>query len=247
MKKCFIIVGGLRVGDTFHSIPLLNKLVSDGFSEIEWHSGTYEQEAIKLLSKFYPIKYKFYDDGFPLNLDCRKKFLDKVLPLIDTTGFDKVITDYCCTFDMNPNKDFFSILPIEKCSFSLDPIDKEPYVVVQNDSKSVGKKINVMDGIRFPCKVYSLGLPGEAIMSGTIDFRGQPIEKVFNLLYNSKMLLSIHSAMACLGSYIPTCKAVVWHFMDNGLLKFSDFRNDWADIYTADFNKVQELVNSRFK
>ena len=100
MKQALLVAGGYRIGDTFHLIPLLNKLAQD--HEITWYSGNYEKIAVEFLASVPSLNIKEVhivpEHRKPGDLSDRETFVASVLKpngkdIVDTTKFDTIVSD----------------------------------------------------------------------------------------------------------------------------------------------------------
>lgn len=225
MKKLLLINGGLRIGDTFHMIPYI---YDHQDFEITWITGTYEQEAVKLIQNNYPniVEVKTYEDGLPMNLADRSKFAQKVqLTEQEYKSYDLIESTITLSLDVNPTiyKQGINYLPNIKAE------DSRPYICYQADSVSAWKHQDIINQYKLPfLKGYSIGRKGERIVEGTEDLTGLPLEVSARAIKNSLLFIGIHSAMSCLNLYLNH-PGIVLHFT-SGLLQFSKYNKKVLDI-----------------
>lgn len=232
MKKMLLINGGILVGDTFHLIPFFDAHKN---YEITWITGTYAQQASECILNYYPniVKLMIVHDGFPLGLTDRTNFKEFVYGknIFNVHDYDVVIDDIRLSFDVNKQYGYAS-LPINN-----NIIKQDKYIVVQQDCSRDFKRVKEIYDVKFPVKTYSICSTNNNPINDTIRFEGN-LKSICDLISGCSLFIGLHSGINCLAYYIPNIKGITLHFWD-GLLKFSDFRNDgsWLDLNRNECNK----------
>lgn len=231
--KLLLILGGMRVGDTFHLTPFFEE---NKDYDITWITGTYEKQAALFLQEMFPniSKIEFKDDGFPGSLNDRINFSNFYKNLIDRTGYNKIVEDCCVSFDTGPLS-----WQLKDTYFNFEHNEGD-YIVYHLDTISDWKKHSEIRGFDPVLPGYSLGTPGNYMVPGTTDFRGRPLKEVAQLICNSKLFVGIHSACACLNFYLNK-RAIVIHPMDS-LMKFGDFRKDTIDLIKPTKEELSSIL-----
>lgn len=239
MKKLLYILGGMRIGDTFHCIPILDKFRKEGY-DVTWITGTYERQAVEFLKgQFRNISnVHFYDDSKPTDLASRERFLEKYGKQEDWNKYDEVVTDIRASFDNCYND--FPTLETKYLDFETAAGD---YIVYHLDTCSDFKTCNFIRNLKLNHKGYSIGLPREFMLPGTMDFRGKPLNEVAELISKARLFVGIHSSMTCLTFYINKPAVVIHPF--EGLLMFRDWRSNMLDLVQPSTETLLEVIKSK--
>lgn len=236
MRPLFLL-GGLRIGDCFHTVPFLNELVKK-YPNLLWCAGKYEEVVVRYLCRVYNIECKILPDGFPGDLKSREIFRDAVKEQTDLSEFSPIIDDVCNSFDVGGGK--HSLLPL------TPPKKGSPYVVIHSHSISEGKDVSFLNRLKLSCPIYLLGRGDEVVPEGYVDFRNRPFEDVANLIMGSSVFIGIHSAMTCFSFYLPGVSAIVCHFAPSGLLEFGKHRTDWVDLKEPTEALVYKILKEKY-
>lgn len=233
-----LILGGMRVGDTFHLIPFFDKHKE---YNITWYSGSYEQEAVKYLQQLFPniIETVILNDGFPGNLKDRDDFKAKAFNQVDITKYDKVISDICVSFDAGP-----LTYQLKDRYFDLK-YDIGNYIVYHLDTVSDWKRHLQVRDFKPTLPGFTLGKKGDFIVPDTYDFTNHNLDLTSNLIAGCKLFVGIHSAMTCLTFYINKPMIVI-HPMD-GLMKFGDFRKNITDLIKPTTQQLEEAIQKKLE
>jgi ADP-heptose:LPS heptosyltransferase len=241
-KKCLLILGGLYLGDCFHCIPILNRIVNLGYKEITWITGTYEQSVVQFLQNFYPIKEVYYLHDFPIDINSRIEFLRKAsytyCDLIVSNDYDKIFKDTRATFELvgiNNNiievTDNFTMGYTYKETFLQDPAGlleykDEPYICLQADTWHTYKSYPIIKEVKFPLPIVYLGSQKDnvPIVNNAIDFRDKPFIEVAKAICKSKLFVGIHSSCTCLAFYLN--KNSIFIHPCEGFFRFGKYHPD---------------------
>jgi len=237
--KTLVILGGLRVGDCWHMIPVFNKLKNEGYA-IDWVTGTYEKHVAECLKMIYKIdKLDIYDDGFPTDINSRKDFFEKYSKKYDYKNYDKVVDNYKSTFEFEPEwkvKEEETYLPSEYRHHNGKNI-----IVVQPDSISSIKRVDSLFHCYFPYPVISIGGREERIIPGSTPMLGMPWIEVLKTICSAKLYVGIHSAVTCLAFYTGIPMIVV-DYGDN--FKFDRFHKNIIQlIQRPSIEQIQEAID----
>lgn len=85
----------------------------------------------------------------------------------------------------------------------LEPIvEPGPYMCFQPESAAHNKRKASLDPVECPARGYSVGVPGERILRGTLAFHGRSISEVARLIANSEGMIGIFSSMSLFASLL---------------------------------------------
>jgi ADP-heptose:LPS heptosyltransferase len=197
--KALLILGGLRIGDCWHCVPIINKLRNDGATEITWVTGTYEKEVAEFLAIVFNINLIVREDGLPQDIFSRKIFLAKYKPEFNESEYDLTFYDYEGTFEFQPK---WTITPDQMVIPSYFKHEKDNIVSVQPDSTSAIKRIDALFSVKYPYPVVSIGGNGERAIVGSTKCQGKPWKEVYSTIKRSRIYVGIHSAVTCLAFYL---------------------------------------------
>jgi len=252
--KVLLVLGGVRVGDTFHAIPFFNFLHEQDKYSITWVCGTYARDAVTLLTQHSHLKGLFnkiipLDDGFPGNYLDIENFRDKVFNCYHLKGVDK--------FDLIISEPTIIDATIKVVSTSLgtvgrvceyewlklldDTPSEEDYIVVQGYTRSDWKNLDSILNVDYPLPTKSVGLPNETLLHGAEDLRGKPIEEVALAIRNCRVFVGQHSSMTILAYYlgVPT---IALHFMHK-LFRLSTNKKDCIDLAKPDIIEIRKAID----
>lgn len=260
-EKVLLILGGVRVGDTFHIIPFFNYLREQEKYLVTWVHGTYAQEAVKLITQHSHLKELFkktipVDDGFPGNYEHIIQFRDTVMHKYHLKGmssFDYVVEE---PEIINPIIDGVAVVKGEvqtvlgKFVFDLSFNQlkllaseevRGDYIAVQPFTLSNWKNIDDVLNVDYPLPTKSLGLPNETLLQGAEDLRGKPIEEVALAIRNCQVFVGQHSALTVLAYYlgVPT---IAVHFME-GLFQFSAHKDNCIDLLKPNVIEIRKAID----
>jgi hypothetical protein len=237
-----LLFGGLLLGDTFHTIPLLNWLTGERRREkIIWWSGTYERPAVEFLEHFYPIEARFFKDGMPREIKDRDKFLDAQVPRLM-----KVLKNE----------------PREIVRFSwpaghlrLSNIDRlqvtsADAIVIHPASMHSWKNIAAIhdaDWGQFGIPIVTVGAPGEFLIPGSLDFRGRPLLEVARVLASARLFVGIHSSMASLSLYLGRPAIVCAPASDPAYARFGDLNPQVTDLILPSEAELMDMVSRHLR
>ena len=243
MEKALVIIGGVRVGDLFHLIPFFDSIKD---KEIHWVTGTYERDAAEIIKWMYPniTSLEFFDDGLPMDLNSREIFKNKFYEKYENSKlneiYDDIYDDYTVSFDISP-----LYWKLKDTYFPMIKRSKGDYIVYHLDTISDWKRHTQIRDLKIDnAQGYSLGTKSEFVLPGTIDFTNKPLTEVVSLIAGAKLFVGIHSALSCLSLYVNPSKAVVIHPFD-GLLKFSDYRENFKDIIQPTTEQLKKAIDER--
>lgn len=220
-----MIIGGLRIGDTFHFIPLLDSLAND---EVTWVCGTYEYVAVELLAKHFPqikqvisVKHR----RVPFHFEDRIEFIGEAAKFVDRSKYDRVIDDPTLSLEWGDAKN--KVHKIKKGSyFKVEP--REDYIAVHTKSISDWKNLDLLtNGTTYPLPTRSL----DGVTS---------MDLAFDIINKSRFVVGIHSAMACLSLYCN--KPLICAAYDDMALKFSSIRPYNIDLVVPSPRELEEAV-----
>jgi len=228
--KMLLILGGLRIGDTFHIIPFLKKACEK--YHVHWIHGAYAKHAVEFIrdhivgmdiSNEVRPELKSLPGGYPdvkefalLNMqDIDQSAYDVVVPPLEK--IDVWFPDLVCP-NMTHTK--FNIAGVEFdrrtdaiCALknSTDKRGQCKHVVVQPTTVSAWKSsnalyclgIDIFNGLT----VYNVGAEKERTLVGVGNLvvkNGCSFEEVARLLMSCAFAVTLHSAVACLAYHLGT-------------------------------------------
>ena len=196
--KALLILGGVRIGDMWHVVPIINRLKRD-YDDITLVTGTYEKAVAEALTTIYNLKLEIHSDGFPQDIHSREWFYNQYKDKYDFKKFDYVFSDWKSTFEFEPNWKVELIETYLPEGF-INKAKKEQ-IVVQVDSTSSCKRVDSLFHVQFPYPVVCVGGRDERRIPGSIDMMGRPWLEVLNTICESKLYVGIHSAATCAAFY----------------------------------------------
>jgi len=247
-RRLLLVLGGIRVGDTFHMIPFLRHHAAQ--YAITWVINQYALEAAAFLQRFSGLgiaKLLPYKDlrHPPIDFSDRILFKMRYKNIIPHKDFDKVITDHTVTFDTaymddrnlgnHPHLTYLSDIKFPK----LVP---SPYIAVQADSIACPgwKEIPALFAVKFPLPIWSIGYANERIIPGSYRFAGT-LSDIAAVLYHAQIAVCIHSAFACLRFYLNK-PLVALHFTE-GLFPFSRYHSNCIDLIKPTASEIEEAIH----
>lgn len=246
MSSVKLLLGGLMLGDTFHIIPYFNKLLREGVTKIYWVTGNYERTAVEFLQRFYPIEAVFLPDHQPADLSARFQFSRSHGSALEQFNADKTIVDVeasLCSGSFESERSLYTLNNIhlldtpEEDSIILHPQTihdwKKVPGVSEADWQSLGKTC------------YTVGHAEEVLIPNTIDFRGKTFFEVAQKIRASKLVVGIHSAIACLTLHLDKPMLVCHPWKDappSAFLHFGYFREKMKDIINPPATELLELA-----
>lgn len=221
--KILLVEGGLRIGDCFHFIPLIDSLKND---EITWISGTYEMPATELIKKHFPQIKELISihDATPGNFNDRINFKNTLCKIsIDKNKFDRIIDDPTLSFEWgSPNVQF----TLKKESY-FPSFPREDYICLHSKSISDWKNRDIIVNTTYPLPIKLLdGLTA--------------MDEAFDLISRCRFLVGIHSAMACLSVYCNT--PLICCGTGPTELRFSNLRDTNIDLDNPSEEQLQEAI-----
>jgi hypothetical protein len=234
-----LLFGGLLLGDTFHTIPLLNWLTEERRRrKIIWWSGTYERPAVEFLERFYPIEPRYFKDGVPTEIEDRDRFIDARLPRLR-----RILKRRACAtvnFDSRTNRNF--------ALRNNENLQATPgnFMVIHPASRHSWKNIpaiHTLDWQQFGLPVISVGASGENLIPGSLDFRGRPFADVAQAIASSRLTVGIHSSISCLSLYLNRPMIVCAPDDDAAYVRFGALRSQIVDLIQPGKRELAETVN----
>lgn len=234
MSSAKLLLGGLMLGDTFHIIPYLNKLLRDGISHVIWVTGTYEQTAVEFLQKFYPIEARFHPDGNPSDLSARYAFSKDHVAEFDAIPADlaiKNIESSLCSGCFEEDRSLYTLNNLHLLDGPL-----EDSIILHPQTVHHWKKVPGIAEANWSSlglTAYTVGHSHEVLIPDTIDFRGKSFFEVAQKIRASKLVVGIHSAIACLTLHLdkPMLVCHPWKGAPpSAFLHFKYFRDKMKDI-----------------
>lgn len=202
MKTCLIILGGIRLGDEFHFIPVFNRIKNEGYTDITWVTGSYAKSVAECLAQIYGLKIEIRDDGFPQDINSRKNFIDRYKKDYDYSKYDYVFDNYRSSFEFEPNWKVDLKETYLPEVYTTKP--KKDQIVVQADSTSSVKRVDGLFHVQWPYPIICVGGKDERKIPDSIDMMGKPWIDVINTICESKLYVGIHSAATCAAFYTAT-------------------------------------------
>jgi hypothetical protein len=235
----YLLFGGMLLGDTFHTIPLLNWMIGERQrSKIVWWSGTYERPAVEFLRKLYPIEASYFKDGVPLLREDRDKFINNQLPRLMKVL--KKVSWEVVHFDSKNNKNF-ALKETER----LGAVPGN-FLVIHSSSRHSWKNIPAMHALdwrQFDLPLVTVGGSGEPLIPGTLDFRGRPFFEVAQLLASARLVVGIHSSISCLALYLDQPLIVCSPEQDPAYARFSELRPQIVNLVQPTEIELIETVS----
>lgn len=261
--KMLLILGGLRVGDTFHAIPFLKKACET--HDITWIHGSYEAEAVdviaNVLNEIQIEERIVMDDGMPTDLnsittfrDCASKQHQNIFhrfQVIETSA--DIITSANPAFTLDGAVKTNFVVANRRTDSWVTVKDSEKYrqeygdyIAVQPATCSTWKIINSVYEAKFPLKTLSMGKPGERLIDGAIDTRSWGLVEAARVLAGARLIVAQHSALGVLGFYLnkPT---IIIHFFMEGLFEFSRFHANCRDLKQPSKGDLEDAVDMMLK
>lgn len=222
--KVLMILGGFRIGDTFHLLPLIDSLKED---EITWVTGTYEKPAVELIQKYHSqIKQVVYvDDNTPTDFNSRTYFVKDYKDKLDRLLFDRIIEDPGISVEWGYRPERLPKIK-EGSYFPVEP--GQDYICTHSKSISEWKNRDLLAGIKYPLPTKSL----DGLTS---------MEEAFSIVNKSRFLVGIHSSMACLAIYCN--KPLICYGSGEHQLNFSSLRPHSIDIQGVDPTRLNAALD----
>ena len=235
----YLLFGGMLLGDTFHTIPLLNWLTEERRrGKIIWWAGTYERAAVEFLQGFYPIEARYFKDGVPTEILDRDRFIDIHLPRLRKRL--RQVSWAAVDFDPWANRNFTL-----KNRENLQPTPGD-FIVIHPASRHSWKNIpaiHSLDWRQFDMPVVTVGGPGEHLIPGALDFRGRPFFEVARLIASSRLVMGIHSSISCLALYLDRPMIVCAPDHDPAYARFSELKPHIVDLVQPTESELIETVS----
>jgi hypothetical protein len=235
----YLLFGGMLLGDTFHTIPLLNWMIGEKQrAKIVWWSGTYERQAVEFLKKFYPIEARYFQDGVPISREDRDKFINNQLPRLMKVL--KKVSWEVVHFDSKRNRNF-TLKETEK----LGAVPGN-FMVIHSSSRHSWKNIpaiHAIDWRQFDMPIVTVGGSGEHLIPGTLDFRGRPFFEVARLIASARLVVGIHSSISCLALYLDRPMIVCAPDHDSAYARFSELKPQIVDLVQPTESELIEAVS----
>lgn len=240
-KKALILLGGFRLGDCFHCIPILTMIKEQGYDDVLWVSGTYEESVVKFLSDYYGFSYVIHDDGIPQDIHSREQFFKAYSRNYDYNDYDFVFDKYRQSFEFEP------IDELKKYAYlwnhKRDNIKNK--VVVQPDTTSNFKRVPSVyevDYFRRFNEVVSIGGKTDTLIEQSKKIQGASWKEVFEEIKDAKLFVGLHSAVMCFAFYtgIPM---VILFFWEN-LFSFKKFRPNIIELLKPNKVQLEQAIDS---
>lgn len=234
----YLLFGGMLLGDTFHTIPLLNWMTGERRrSKIVWWSGTYERPAVEFLKNFYPIEARYCRDGVPAEREDRLIFIKHYFPLLNKVL--KKLAWETVRFDSKVNKEFDLK--------NIDKLKAEPgnFIVIHPASRHSWKNIpaiSSLDWRQFGLPLITVGGAGEPLIPGSLDLRGRDFLEVARALAGARLIVAIHSSISCLSLYLHRPTLVCAPADDPGYVRFGALKPQMVDLVQPSERELQEAV-----
>ena len=257
-----LVLGGLRVGDTFHAVPFLHK-ASEQY-DIIWHHGSYAGKAAELLATcstnlniVQTIQSNDTPQGrIPTDMESiftfRKQTMNAELlkglngcvlesnPGIITSanpslmGCPDIVTQ---TVRANRSRDSIIHLKDEGNYREL----WGDYIAVQPQTISSWKVLPTIYNVKYPLPIVCLGALGERLIPGAKDGREDGFTETIKILKGARCVVAQHSAMACLAFYLNV-PLITLHFHKEGLFAFANFHDNCRDLRSHDPNYIKDFI-----
>jgi hypothetical protein len=114
-----------------------------------------------------------------------------------------------------------------------DPVEP-PGIIIQPQSRNNWKDVPTfaqIDWKAFNLPVYTVGLKNEGLIPDSIDFRGKSFVELAPKVLAAKVVIGVHSAVACFTFYTPT-NLVACRTGEGAYLRFGDFKENAIDLFT---------------
>jgi hypothetical protein len=235
----YLVFGGMLLGDTFHTIPLLNWMTGERRrAKILWWSGTYERPAVEFLKKFYPIEPRYFKDGVPTQREDRDKFINNQLPRL-MKALKKVSWE-AVQFDAKTNRNFALKEP--------ERLGAVPgnFMVIHSSSRHSWKNIPAIQSLdwrQFDMPLVTVGGSGEHLIPGSLDLRGRPFLEVARMIASARLVVGIHSSISCLALYLDRPMIVCAPDHDPAYARFSELKPQIGDLVQPTERHLIETVN----
>jgi len=225
-KTMLLILGATRVGDTIHTIPFLKHACKD--YRVHWVHGSYGRQAAEFVrSEVEGMDVSLTckeDKGLPMQgiPDCMD-FLNTNLAMKDTIDYDAYVPSKDLEKTGYPELVCFGVLDAyhEVCGIrfnrlkdSIVRLINDPpqgdHVVVQPQTISPWKTVQSfteLDSHVFgDSTIYNVGTPEEHPLNGpnVQVTNGAHFCEVARLVRSARLVVALHSAVACLAYYLGT-------------------------------------------
>jgi len=251
-KTIKLLLGGVMLGDTFHCIPLLNRICTDDVKSIVWMCGSYMKPAVEFLANFYPIQIEVRDDPSPPDsIQTRESFRRKYSEAFAAITADAEYFGEYETFDWTCCATGASH-DISLRNREILKGELEESLVVHPQTihswKNI-KPVEEVDWTQFGLTVYTAGAPREILFPNSLDLRGAPFIDVARKITASRLTIGIHSAIACLTFYLekPLLAVHPWRDHNSPFLFFGDFNPLVTDLVRPEKDKIVEIVKQKLE
>lgn len=252
-EKLLFVLGGTRIGDTFHVAPYLNFLRQTQKVELTWIHGSYAKDAVNLLAKHTDLADLITStfelpDGFSGDIHNVRNFSNEFnqnSAYIKRDGFKYFISgDESFTWSHRRIETPLGVIE-DYADYAyinlLNPGTTKDYIAVQPFTRSNWKNLDTILNISYPLPTKSVGLPNETLLPGAEDWRGKPLEEVAKMISGARVFVGQHSSMSILAFYlgVPT---VIIHFMP-GLFQLSDFHSNCKDLFKPTTSEIRTAID----
>lgn len=262
--QMLLILGGLRIGDTFHIIPFLKRACQK--YHVHWIHGEYAAPAVEFIrdcvsgmdiSNEALPEMKSLPGGYP---DV-KEFALLNIQNIDTSSYDVVIPalekidiwfpELVCPNMVNTR---FTIADVEfdRRTDALvtlrDPLPYQDHIVIQPTTISSWKRSDSLYSLQSTIfkgrTVYNVGKEGEQGMHGPqVVFKNAcSFKEVAQLLVSARFAVTLHSAVACLAYHLGVPLICVSFGLN--LFPFSAGRPNNIELIRPTVPVLQKVVRS---
>lgn len=262
--RMLLILGGLRIGDTFHIIPFLKKACQK--YHVHWIHGTYAMSAVEFIrdhivgmdissevrpeTRILPLGYPEVRDFALLHIqDIDTSSYDVVVPALEK--IDVWFPELVCPNMVNTK---FNIAGVEfdrRVDALVTLKDLVPYqdhIVVQPTTISTWKSSQSLYSLHSTIfkgrQVYNVGSKTEKGLIGphVINKNGCPFKEVAQLLISARFVITLHSAVACLAYHLGVPLICVAFGKD--LFPFHIGRSNNIELLNPTLPRLQEVVRS---
>lgn len=228
-------LGGLCVGDTFHVVPFLNELASQ-YDKIIWMTGTFSKQAVEFLVRCYPQLEVIYRPDVlrekPLNAEDIEAFSRAYADEFDSIPADGQAVGIECCWVVESQALRGGVRSFPRLN-TLE-VSVPSGIVIHPQSRNNWKNVaelHSVDWQKFGVPVYTAGSEGESLVPDSIDLRGISFIELAPYILAAKVVVAIHSAVACFTFYTPT-NQVTCHVDDHSYLRFGLYKPNAVDILT---------------
>lgn len=235
MKTFKMCLGGLCVGDTFHVTPFLNELDSQ-YDKIIWLTGNFSKQASEFLAQCYPkLEIIYRPDTLresPLNAEDIEAFSRAYADEFNSIPADEQATGIECCWVVEAQILREGARRFPRLDTFAKPVPSGIIIHPQsrNNWKNVAELFSI-DWKKFGVPIYTVGSKNESLIPDSIDLRGISFVELAPYVLAARVVVGIHSAVACFTFYTPT-NQVTCHVDDHSYLRFGLYKANAVDIIT---------------